>query len=195
MISGAIAAEGPDHEGMYVWEDAQFLEVLDPDTNRAVNDGEKGNMVVTCLYKDDVYPIIRFNTCDLTEVIPTENKMPLPFKRIRGFMGRSDNMVKLRGINIYPQGVGPMLDECQHFLGEFICKAIRDDKGRDEMIVMVEVSADPEQYELLLPEYQAVLKRKIGIEVQVQFVAEGELTPLTQVDVRQKPIRLIDDRF
>jgi len=193
--TGTIAAEGPDHDGMHVWEDAHYLEILDPDTNETLADGERGNMVVTCLYKDDVYPIIRFNTCDLTEVIPTENKMSLPFKRIRGFMGRSDNMVKLRGINIYPQGVGPMLDECPEFLGEFICKAIRDENGRDEMIVLIEVDADESRRENLQGEYASILKRKIGIEVQVTLVSEGELTPLTQVDVRQKPIRLIDERF
>ncbi|SEK81286.1 phenylacetate-CoA ligase [Colwellia chukchiensis] len=193
--TGTIAAEGPDHEGMHVWEDAHYLEVLDADTNTPVPDGEIGNMVVTCLYKDDVYPIIRFNTCDLTEVIPTENKMSLPFKRIKGFMGRSDNMVKLRGINIYPQGVGPMLDEDAAFLGEFICKAVRDENGRDEMIIMVEVNIDASQRPQLQAEYERLLKRKIGIAVQVELVSEGELTPLTQVDVRQKPIRLIDNRF
>ena len=193
--TGTIAAEGPDHDGMHVWEDAHYLEVLDPDTNTPLADGERGNMVVTCLYKDDVYPIIRFNTCDLTEVIPTENQMSLPFKRIRGFMGRSDNMVKLRGINIYPQGVGPMLDDCPEFLGEFICKAVRDENGRDEMIVMIEVNADNDSLANLTKEYSEILKRKIGIEVLVELVGEGELTPLTQVDVRQKPIRLIDDRF
>lgn len=193
--TGTIAAEGPDHDGMHVWEDAHFLEVLDAETNQPLPDGEKGNMVVTCLYKDDVYPIIRFNTYDLTEVIPTENKMSMPFKRIRGFMGRSDNMVKLRGINIYPQGVGPMLDGRTEFLGEFICKAVRDKNGRDEMIVMAEVSTPEDQRDDIQAQYAKILKRKIGIEVQVELLSEGELTHLTQVDVRQKPIRLIDDRF
>ncbi|WP_448212055.1 phenylacetate--CoA ligase family protein [Colwellia sp. MEBiC06753] len=193
--TGAIAAEGPDHDGMHVWEDAHYLEILDPDTNSPVSTGEKGNMVVTCLYKDDVYPIIRFNTYDLTEEVLGENKLGLPFKRIRGFMGRSDNMVKLRGINIYPQGIGPMLDECEEFLGEFICKAVRDDSGRDDMVVMVEVSTPAAQRNGLVDKYKTLLKRKIGIEVQVEFVGEGELTKLTQVDIRQKPIRLIDERF
>ncbi|MCC5825074.1 MAG: phenylacetate--CoA ligase family protein [Alkalimonas sp.] len=193
--TGCIAAEGPDHDGMHVWEDAHYLELLDPDSNQPVAVGERGNMVVTCLYKDDVYPIIRFNTHDLSEQLPGENKLGLPFKRIRGFMGRSDNMVKLRGINIYPQGVGPMLEERPEFLGEFLCKAVRDDTGRDEMIVLVEVSSPPEQRSELLDSYQSLLKRKIGIEVQVELVGEGELTALTQVDVRQKPIRLLDQRF
>ncbi|NMP30131.1 phenylacetate--CoA ligase [Thalassotalea sp. M1531] len=193
--TGTIAAEGPDHDGMHVWEDCQYLEILDPDSNQVVSPGDKGNMVVTCLYKDDVYPIIRFNTHDITEEVTSENKMGLPFMRIRGFMGRSDNMLKLRGINIYPQGVGPMMDERDEFLGEYICRAVRDEAGRDEMIVQVEVSTPVEKRDSIIDEYKALLKRKIGIEVQVELVGEGELTPLTQVDVRQKPIRLIDNRF
>jgi len=193
--TGTIAAEGPDHDGMYVWEDAQYLEILDPDTNKPVAPGDTGNMVVTCLYKDDIYPIIRFNTHDITQEICSTNTLDLPFRRIKGFMGRSDNMVKLRGINIYPQGIGPMLDERDEFLGEFICEAVRDESGRDEMIVSVEVSTPSDERSSLLPVYSELLKRKIGIEVKVKLVAEGELTPLTQVDVRQKPIRLIDSRF
>ncbi|MDV7403060.1 hypothetical protein RZS08_67170, partial [Arthrospira platensis SPKY1] len=88
-------------------------------------------------------------------------------------------MVKLRGINIYPQGVGPMLDERPEFLGEFICKALRDTSGRDDMLVLAEVSTPVAERAALLAEYRALLKRKIGIEVQVELVGEGELTPLT----------------
>ncbi|WP_127025460.1 phenylacetate--CoA ligase family protein [Rheinheimera mangrovi] len=193
--TGCIAAEGPDHDGMHVWEDAHYLELLDPDTDQPIAEGGCGNMVVTCLYKDDLYPIIRFNTHDITELVPGPNQMGLPFRRIRGFMGRSDNMVKLRGINIYPQGIGPMLEERTEFLGEFICKAVRDASGRDDMIVLAEVSTAAPQRAALLDDYRALLKRKIGIEVLVELVGEGELTPLTQVDVRQKPIRLLDQRF
>ncbi|GLP96317.1 phenylacetate--CoA ligase family protein [Paraferrimonas sedimenticola] len=189
--TGAVAAEGPDHDGMHVWEDAHVLELLDPQTNEAVTPGDVGNMVVTCLFKDDIYPLIRFNTFDLTQEVLGENQLGLPFKRVRGFMGRSDNMVKLRGINIYPQSIGPMLEENSAFLGEYICRAVRDNTGRDDLVVHVEVS---EKSEGLDDELQAILKRKLGIQVQVELALEGELTPLTQVDIRQKPIRLIDER-
>ncbi|WP_163930654.1 phenylacetate--CoA ligase family protein [Paraferrimonas sp. SM1919] len=191
--TGAIAAEGPDHDGMHVWEDAHILELLDVDTNEPVAQGETGNMVVTCIYKDDVYPLIRFNTHDITQEVTGENQLGLPFKRIRGFMGRSDNMVKLRGINIYPQGVGPMVEEESDFLGEFICKAVRDANGRDEMTVYLEV-AEASKTAARQTAFADILSRKIGINVGVELVSEGELTPLTQVDVRQKPIRLLDER-
>lgn len=193
--TGCIAAEGPDHNGLYVWEDAQYLELLDVDTNELVADGEKGNMVVTCLYKDDVYPVIRFNTCDVTEVIPGDNPFNLPFKRIKGFLGRSDNMVKLRGINIYPHGIGGMLADHPQFAGEYFCVAERDNNGRDEMTVIAEVKVSDMERDTLTKQFADILKRKIGIEVGVQLVAEGATAAMTEIDKRQKPLRLKDSRF
>jgi phenylacetate-CoA ligase len=174
-------------------EDAQFLEVCDLDTHKPVADGEIGDMVVTCLYKDDLYPIIRFNTHDVTQVKRGSSTLGINFTRIEGFLGRSDNMVKIRGINIFPQGVGPMLDEHAAFAGEFICRARRDAQGRDSFIVVAETTTpqDPD----IARAFGEILKRKIGIEVDVELAAKGATAALTQIDVRQKPIRLIDERY
>lgn len=193
--TGCIAGEGPDRDGLYVMEDAQYLEVCDIDTGQPVPDGQAGDMVVTCLYKDDVYPIIRFNTHDVTRVIPGRSKLDLAFKRIEGFLGRSDNMVKIRGINIFPQAVGPMLDEVPGFAGEFICRATRDAAGRDAFTVVAETSAPAAERAGVAERCREVLKRKIGIEVEVELVDRRATAELTQIDVRQKPIRLIDSRF
>ncbi|WP_397421864.1 phenylacetate--CoA ligase family protein [Phenylobacterium sp.] len=191
--TGIVAGEGPDRDGLYVMEDAQFLEVCDLDTHKPVADGEIGDMVVTCLYKDDLYPIIRFNTHDVTQVKPGSSALDINFTRIEGFLGRSDNMVKIRGINIFPQGVGPMLDEHAAFAGEFICRARRDAQGRDSFIVVAETTTpqDPD----IARAFGEILKRKIGIEVDVELAAKGATAALTQIDVRQKPIRLIDERY
>lgn len=190
--TGCIAGEGPDRDGLYVMEDAQYLEVCDIDTGKPVEDGQSGDMVTTCLFKDDLYPIIRFNTHDVTQVKSGASSIGVNYKRIEGFMGRSDNMVKIRGINIFPQGVGPMLDEHPAFAKEFICRARRDDAGRDRFVVVAEAtSGDP----AVAQAFGDILKRKIGIEVDVELVAKGETAGLTQIDVRQKPIRLIDERF
>ncbi len=190
--TGAIAGEGPDQDGLYVMEDAQYLEICDIDDHKPVSPGAEGDMVVTCLYKDDLYPIIRFNTHDVTRAIQSDSQIGVNFQRIEGFLGRSDNMVKIRGINIFPQAVGPMLEEASAFAGEFICKARRDENGRDEFIVVAEVREISGAVE---EELQRVLKRKIGIAPIVELAEVGSLAPLTQIDVRQKPIRLIDERF
>lgn len=192
--TGCIAAEGPDRDGLYVQEDAQFLEVCDIDTGKPVADGELGDMVVTSLFKDDIYPLIRFNTHDVTRTMTSESSIGVVFKRIEGFLGRSDNMVKIRGINVFPTGIGAMLEEAPEFAQEYVCKVRRDDQGRDTMVVLAETSADASARADLQSKFRDILRRKIGIEVDVELVDRGATGPLTQIEQRQKPIRLIDER-
>ncbi|MFN3607612.1 MAG: phenylacetate--CoA ligase family protein [Hyphomonas sp.] len=191
--TGCIAGEGPDRDGLYVMEDAQFLEIGDIDTGKPVAEGAEGDMICTCLFKDDLYPIIRFNTHDVTRLRTGASSLGINFQRIEGFLGRSDNMVKIRGINIFPQAMGPILEEDAAFAGEFICKATRDESGRDEFIVAAEVNGNAG--EEVAARFRALLKQKIGIDVGVELSGPGALAALTQTEVRQKPIRLIDDRF
>ena len=186
--TGMIAGEGPDREGHYVMEDAHWVEVCDIDTGAPVPDGQTGDLIVTCLFKDDIYPIIRFNTHDVTAIRTDASKIGIKFKRIEGFLGRSDNMVKLRGINVFPQAVGPMLAEIATFAGEWICKVTRDDKGRDELTIVCEDRGGD------MGAYQDTLKRKLGIEARIELVAPGGTALATQIESRQKPIRLLDER-
>ena len=185
--TGIIAGEGPDQDGLYVMEDAHYLELLDIDSGKPAPLGGQGDMVCTCLFKDDVYPIIRFNTHDVSMERQGASGLGFNLRRIEGFMGRSDNMVKIKGINFFPQALGPLLDEVPQFLGEYIC--LVDAKGT--LRVRVEVR-DGDQ--ALIQQMQTLLKRKLGIEVALQLAAKGETAALTEIDRRQKPIRLIDER-
>lgn len=193
--TGAIAGEGPDQDGLYVMEDAQYLEICDIDTGEPVKDGESGDMICTCLFKDDVYPIIRFNTHDVTAVRGGKSSLGLNYRRIEGFLGRSDNMVKLRGINLFPQAIGPLLTELDVFAGEFYCRVDRDEAGRDGMTVVAECKAPASDYAKYTPQFEELLKQKLGIAISVELVPLGETATITQVDSRQKPTRLIDNRF
>jgi phenylacetate-CoA ligase len=189
--TGTIASEATDQSGMYVHEDAQYLELLDGETGAPVAEGAAGDMVVTCLYKDDLFPIIRFNTHDVTQFVTTPSPLGLTFRRIVGFLGRSDNMVKLRGINIYPTGIGAMLTEAfDDLLSEYVCICHRQD-GRDEMLVQIEATGDLGRD---VSAYEALLKTRLGVEIGIHLVARGALADLTQIETRQKPIRLIDRR-
>jgi phenylacetate-CoA ligase len=187
--TGMIAGEGPDRDGHYVMEDAHWVEVCDIDSGAPVPDGSTGDLIVTCLFKDDVYPIIRFNTHDVTAIRTDASKIGVKFKRIEGFLGRSDNMVKLRGINVFPQAVGPMLAEIDSFAGEWICKVTRDGSGRDELLVVCEDRGGG-----VIAGYQETLKRKLGIEARIELVELGGTSADTQIEARQKPIRLLDKR-
>jgi phenylacetate-CoA ligase len=190
--TGLIAGELPDRTGMHVMEDAHVLEIADPDTGALVAPGHLGDMICTCLFKDDIFPIIRFNTHDVTEEVAGESPLGLPFRRIRGFLGRSDNMVKLRGINVFPTGIGALLVEhCAGATGEFLCR-VRRDGARDEMTAHLEVHGDRD--ETLRHRLEAALKARLGVEISVVLDAPGTLAPLTQVELRQKAIRLLDER-
>ena len=190
--TGSIAGEGPDRDGLYVWEDAQYVELLDVDSGAPVPDGQKGDMVVTCLYKDDIAPCIRFNTHDVSAVKLGTNSTGMVFKRLEGFLGRSDNMVKLRGINVFPHAIGALIGERGDVTGEYVCRVVRDVGGRDEMIVVMEHKAASAAASA---EIADLLRRGLSVEVTVDLVGPGATAPLTQIDVRQKAIRLIDERM
>lgn len=185
--TGAIAGEGPDRNGMYVWEDAQYLELLDMDSGQPVLRGETGNMVVTCLYKDDIAPCIRFNTHDITQELSGRGE--IVFKRIAGFKGRSDNMVKLRGINIFPHAIAAIIENRPDLTGEYVCFLRRDQSQRDHMTVMIESRGMTDKGELA-----EVLRQGLGVEVEVTLCEPGATAAVTEIDTRQKPLRLIDQR-
>lgn len=187
--TGTIAGEGPEREGLYVWEDAQYLELLDVDSGAPVAAGETGDMVVTCLYKDDIAPCIRFNTHDITHELRGANQTGMVFKRIAGFKGRSDNMVKLRGINVFPHAIGALIENRPDLTGEYVCHLSRDAAGRDDMRVTLESRGGTDAGQLA-----AMLRQGLGVEVTVALVGAGETAAATQIDVRQKPTRLIDER-
>jgi phenylacetate-CoA ligase len=189
--TGAIAGEGPDMDGMYVQEDAQYVEILDIETGAPVADGDSGDMVITCLFKDDIYPVIRFNTHDVSAYRTDASSIGLNLRRIKGFLGRSDNMVKLRGINVYPTSIGPLLTENhKSLMSEYVCVVERE-AGRDAMTVHIETRGQVEQS---TAEIEAFLKERLGVEIAVALAVPGALSSLTQIESRQKPIRLIDKR-
>lgn len=187
--TGIVAAEGPDRDGQWIWEDANVVEVVDPDSHEPLPDGEAGDLVVTSLGKCDVAPLIRFNTHDVTRVLPGEGAFRLPFRRSAGLLGRSDQMVKLRGINVYPTAISAFLKDIPGSNGEYYCRLERRG-GADHLVVVVE-SGDP----AARPEDAAgVLSKHLGVKVDAEVVPEGATSAETQVATRQKPLRLVDRR-
>ena len=144
-------------------------------------------MVVTCLYKDDIAPCIRFNTHDITHELGGRGE--IAFKRIAGFKGRSDNMVKLRGINVFPHAIGAIIENRSDLTGEYICHVRRDAAQKDHMRVTLESRGGTDAGALA-----ELLRRGLGVEVEVALVGPGETARLTEIDTRQKPLRLIDER-
>ena len=192
--AGVVAAEGPDHAGLYLWEDAHHVEILDVDSGAAVVDGTPGNVCVTVLFKDDVFPMVRYNTNDVSAIDPSPSPLGLPLRRLTGVVGRSDNMIKLRGINVYPTAIGEMLQGPPGVTGEYLCR-VDHIRGRDEMTVLIEVRGDPADRPSLMASYRELFKRRLGVDVLVEIVDPGSLLPLTGAGAQQKPVRLIHNRF
>src|SRR5262249_34103198 len=159
-----------------------------PDTGAPVEDGDVGNICATVLFKDDVYPVIRFNTHDLSAIQPAAPGSGWTLRRLRGFLGRSDNMVKLRGINVYPTAVGEIVRQHPPTNGEFLCWVDRVGT-RDEMTILVETTAAPEHRAALTSRVQQALRQRIGLEFEVQLLSAGALAEKTGLETRQKPIR------
>ena len=190
--TGAIAGEGPDHDGLYLMEDAHHVEIADVETGQSLPPGEVGDMIVSCLFIDDLFPIIRFNTHDITRILPGTSALKLPFRRIAGFLGRSDSMVKIKGVNVYPQAIGNILSDMDDFAGEYICVRELAPDGRESFTVRIESRTGADADRALA--YRTLLKQRLGVEVGVELGAPKSLSALTGVETRQKPVRLIDER-
>lgn len=182
--TGLIATEGPDLDGMHVMEDAHFVEILDPASQRPAADGAAGELVCTCLYKDDAYPIIRFNTRDLSARLAGANALGLPFGRIAGFLGRSDNMVKFKGINFYPEAAASVLGELEEYAGDYVCV-------REGEQFFMEIEAHEPRLAGLADRISALIRERMGVRVPVRLREPGALAEITGSESRQKPRRLV----
>lgn len=187
--TGIVASEGPARDGLHVWEDANVLEILD-ESGQPVAEGEQGDMVITSLCKSDLAPLLRFNTHDVSSILPGDGADALVFRRIAGLLGRSDNMVKLKGINVYPSAIGGMLGEVPGFTGEYVCRRESDGHG-ERLVVMVEL-LDPGS--VTTGFVRDVLASRLGVSVDVELLPPGATASVTGLHERQKPQRLVDAR-
>ncbi|MDA0225921.1 MAG: phenylacetate--CoA ligase family protein [Proteobacteria bacterium] len=192
--TGTIAAEGPTQDGLHVFEDAHYVEALDPDSGRGALLGA-GSLCCTVLFKRTVYPVIRFNTQDVTELLPADGASGIGFRRMAGMQGRADAMLKLRGVNVHPAALGAMIAGIVGVRGEYYCRVERRG-SRDEMTVVVETGTAlvGDARDALVAAVRTRLRERLNVDVAVEPVAPGTTADITGVERRQKPIRLVDLR-
>ncbi|MBQ7606740.1 MAG: phenylacetate--CoA ligase [Desulfovibrionaceae bacterium] len=143
-IAGMTELYGPGtaidcdrHEGLHYWADLFILEILDPKTLAPVPDGEVGEMVVTSLIKEAV-PLIRYRTHDLARKIPHSCSCGLSMPMHGPILGRSDDMLVYRGVNIYPGQIETILGSFPELGGEYHITLSRDDHAVDHMELSLE---------------------------------------------------------
>jgi phenylacetate-CoA ligase len=192
---GSIAAESEHRSGMHVFEDAFALEICDPDTMEETPAGKRGTIFVTSLFKYAA-PMIRFNTNDISAFATGECPSGSHHRRITKIFGRSDNMVKLRGVNLFPESIGAVVAEDRRTNGEYVCiLETSDDAGREDMTVQVEVSSSDVSKPELQNELVGRLKEVTGLKLRVEAVERGALDALTGLSNTSKIKRLIDRRM
>jgi phenylacetate-CoA ligase len=152
-------------DGLHIWEDHFYPEIIDPETGEVLPDGEKGELVFTTLTKEAL-PIIRYRTRDLTRLLPgTARSM----RRIEKITGRSDDMMIIRGVNVFPTQIEEQLMKCRGLAPHFQIELTRD--GRmDRMAVLVEAvegGADAAARDASARELAHHIKSVIGISAAV----------------------------
>jgi len=123
-------------DGLHIWEDHFYPEIINPETGEPVEDGEMGELVFTSLTKEGL-PIIRYRTRDLTRLLPgTARSM----RRMEKITGRSDDMIILRGVNVFPTQIEEQILKCAGLAPHFQIELVRNDR-MDAMIVHCEATA------------------------------------------------------
>lgn len=140
MYGPGTALECDAHEGLHYWADLFIIEILDSETLEPVTEGEVGEMVVTSLRKE-ASPLIRYRTRDLTRMLPGVCSCGLAIPRHDKILGRSDDMIVFRGVNIYPGQIADVLERFPEAGAEHQVVLTRKD-GRDVMAMKLERAAD-----------------------------------------------------
>ena len=192
VIGPGVAVECLHQDGLHIFEDHFFPEIIDPDSGRVLPEGEEGELVLTTLSKQAM-PVIRYRTRDITALIPGACRCGRSLRRIRRISRRSDDMLIVRGVNVFPSQVEAALLEIEGALPHYQI-ILACEQGLDRMEVQVEVT--PEMFsdqigvlERLNQRISDALEHVLGLRAQVTLVE-----PLTIQRSQGKARRVIDRR-
>ncbi len=174
-------------DGMHYWDDYLYIEIVDPATGEPLPDGEWGEIVITTLVKEGA-PLIRFRTHDLSRIIPGACPCGSPFPRIDALQGRSDDMVKIHGVNVFPRQIEEILQTFPALSSEYQIR-LSHLEGRDTMRIYVETDGTQDFLDTADAVAHAV-KRRIGFTPLVKVVELGVL-PRSEKKTR----RVFDERY
>ncbi len=190
VIGPGVAAECIEtRDGLTIWEDHFYPEIIDPQTGTVLPDGERGELVITSLTKIGM-PVIRYRTRDLTRLLPgTARSM----RRLDRIAGRSDDMLIIRGVNVFPSQIEEIVVQ-QTALSPHYILEVRRESHLDELDVLVERRAElpppsASARETIEQDVQRLIKGLIGVSTKVHVVE-----PDTLARSQGKAMRVIDKR-
>jgi phenylacetate-CoA ligase len=189
MNGPGVAFECSEKNGMHLWEDNYLMEIINPKTGEPVPDGQPGELVLTTLMREAM-PLLRYRTRDITAIIPTPCACGRTHRRLQRVTGRSDDMMIVRGVNIYPQQIESVLMSLPQVGRNYLIEL----HGLDEMTVKVELAeagfdGQVEHLVKLKEEIASRLRAEILTKPKVELVQPGTL-PVSE----GKTKRVIDKR-
>ena len=184
LYGPGVGIECSEHEGMHYWSDYFLIEVVDPETGEAVAPGEEGEIVVTTLRKEGM-PLIRYRTRDLSRLYTEPCRCGSPYPRLAQLTGRTDDMVKVKGVAVFPAQVDTILHRVEGVGPEYQLHVRRDSTHGDVLLVRVEADDRPGLRDALVQQ----LREGLSVRPEVELVPHGEL-PRTE----RKTRRVFDHR-
>lgn len=191
MCGPGVGFECTEQNGLHFWEDYYIVEIVDPDTLEPVPDGQVGELVLTTLCREAM-PLLRYRTRDLTRVLGRSCPCGRNHVRLDRMRGRSDDMMVLRGVNIFPIQIEKILMQFTELASNYLITLTTDDDN-DNMTVEVELedlfTDDYPRLQTLQKNIQRALKDEILLTPHVKLVPKGSL-PVSE----GKAVRVIDKR-
>ena len=192
MMGPGVAFECPEQNGLHIWEDYFIVEIIDPVTLKPVPDGELGELVITTL-KREAMPLVRYRTRDLTRFLPGECPCGRHHRRLARLQGRSDDMIILKGVNIFPIQIEKILLSFPE-LGTDYLITLENKESNDTLTVDVELKElftdDYSKLQSLEREITRRLRDEILVSPCVRIVPRGSL----KVSDEKKAVRVKDLR-
>lgn len=190
MCGPGVAFECPEQNGMHIWEDYYIVEIVDPVTLEPVPEGEVGELVLTTINREAM-PLLRYRTRDLTRILPGECPCGRHHKRLDRMKGRSDDMMILKGVNIFPIQIETVLMQFEELGTEYLI-TLTNEEANDLMTVEVELkdfSDDYSRLQALTREITRQLKDEILLTPVVKLMPKGYMVKQEGKAVRVRDLR------
>ena len=190
MCGPGVAFECQEQNGMHIWEDYYIVEIVDPVTLEPVPEGEVGELVLTTINREAM-PLLRYRTRDLTRILPGDCPCGRHHKRLDRMKGRSDDMMILKGVNIFPIQIETVLMQFEELGTEYLI-TLTNEEANDLMTVEVELKEFSDDYarlQALTREITRQLKDEILLTPVVKLLPKGTLPKQEGKAVRVRDLR------
>ena len=192
LMGPGVSGECLEHCGMHINEDYFIPEIIDPKTGEVLHEGEQGELVITCI-KKDALPLIRYRTKDITRLFYEPCKCGRTFCRMENLSGRSDDMLKIRGVNVFPSQIEEVILSVSE-LGPHYEIVLEREGYSDKLTIRVELAHSTDSFSVLekiTNEVKSKLKVILGLDAKIKLESPNTLQRFEGKAKRVKDLRNI----